>query len=79
MPSHRQKQDDVEAQLHDQTNLLSTRQLIIVFSVMASTLLVTFIDQNGIGTCFNVCLRPTLVQLAHMVGFEVMLMGFIQV
>jgi hypothetical protein len=52
MPTRHQEKD-VEAQLHDQTNLLSTRQLIIVFSVIASTLLVAFIDQNGIGTSFG--------------------------
>lgn len=39
----------VEAALHDQTNLLPKRQLIMVFMIMSLALLVCFIDQNGIG------------------------------
>ncbi|KAB2579523.1 putative mfs protein [Lasiodiplodia theobromae] len=45
----RQKQRDVEAGLRDQTNLLPKRELIILFSTLAASLLVCFIDQNGIG------------------------------
>jgi MFS family permease len=37
-----------ERALHDQTNLLSRSQLLIVFSALSLTLLITFIDQNGI-------------------------------
>jgi len=40
---------DHEAALHDQTNLLPKRQLIPVFFIMALSLCVCFIDQNGIG------------------------------
>ncbi|KAF2762778.1 MFS general substrate transporter [Pseudovirgaria hyperparasitica] len=40
---------DVEATLHDQTDLLPRKQLLIVFSVLAVSLLICFIDQNGIG------------------------------
>ncbi|KAK8174057.1 major facilitator superfamily domain-containing protein [Phyllosticta citrichinensis] len=43
------RQKDVEAGLHDQTNLLPTRQLLIVFSCMSLSLMVCFIDQNGLG------------------------------
>lgn len=42
-------QKDVEAGLHDQTNLLPIRQLLIVFSCMSLSLMVCFIDQNGLG------------------------------
>ncbi|WPH04330.1 Hypothetical protein R9X50_00721900 [Acrodontium crateriforme] len=38
-----------EAALHDQTNLLPKKQLIVVFMIMSLSLLVCFIDQNGIG------------------------------
>ncbi|KAL0256507.1 hypothetical protein SLS55_008902 [Diplodia seriata] len=48
MPA-RQKQRDVEAGLRDQTNLLPKRELIVLFSTLAASLLVCFIDQNGIG------------------------------
>ncbi|EOD50157.1 putative mfs protein [Neofusicoccum parvum UCRNP2] len=43
------RQKDIEAGLHDQTNLLPKRELIILFSSLAASLLVCFIDQNGIG------------------------------
>ena len=35
--------------IHDQTNYLPRRQVIIVFAALASGLFVTFIDQNSIG------------------------------
>ena len=37
-----------EKALHDQTNLLPRAQLLVVFATLATALLVTFIDQNGI-------------------------------
>lgn len=37
-----------ERTLHDQTNILPRGKLIIVFSTLSLTLLITFIDQNGI-------------------------------
>lgn len=40
---------DAEAKLHDQSNYLNFRELMIVFSIMSTSLLVCFIDQNGIG------------------------------
>lgn len=43
------KVEDAEAKLHDQTNFLEFRELMIVFSIMSISLLVCFIDQNGIG------------------------------
>lgn len=45
----RKTQDEAEAALHDQTQLLPKRELIFVFCIMALALLVCFIDQNGIG------------------------------
>lgn len=44
------KHAKAEAQLHDQTNLLSQTKLLIVFSTMASAFLVAYADQNGIAT-----------------------------
>ncbi|KAK2729092.1 major facilitator superfamily transporter [Colletotrichum kahawae] len=37
-----------EKALHDQTNILPLRQLMVVFATLAITLLIAFIDQNGI-------------------------------
>ena len=45
----RKTQEEAEAALHDQTQLLPKRELIIVFFIMALALLVCFVDQNGIG------------------------------
>lgn len=39
-----------ERSLHDQVNILPTRQLIAVFGIISVTLLINFIDQNGIST-----------------------------
>lgn len=39
-----------EQALHDQSNLLPRRQLIAVFGLLSVTLLISFIDQNGIST-----------------------------
>ncbi|OIW23406.1 MFS general substrate transporter [Coniochaeta ligniaria NRRL 30616] len=37
-----------ERALHDQVNILPRRQLLVVFATLSATLLITFIDQNGI-------------------------------
>lgn len=39
---------NLEETLHDQTQLLSKKDIIVVFAIMALALLVCFIDQNGI-------------------------------
>ncbi len=39
-----------EGALHDQVNILPTSQLITVFGILSVTLLINFIDQNGIST-----------------------------
>lgn len=44
------RQRAAEANLHDQTNLLNKKQLLIVFSSLASALFICYADQNGIGT-----------------------------
>lgn len=49
-----------EKALHDQTNILPRTQLIIVFSTLAVTLLICFIDQNGISVAL-----PTIAQDLH--------------
>ncbi|CAD0111672.1 unnamed protein product, partial [Aureobasidium uvarum] len=38
-----------EASIIDQTNLLPKRQLLVVFGVLAISLFICFVDQNGIG------------------------------
>lgn len=38
-----------ELTIHDQTNILPTGRLLVVFSALASALLITFIDQQSIG------------------------------
>lgn len=35
--------------IHDQTNILPTKRLLVVFTALASALLITYIDQNSIG------------------------------
>jgi len=53
-----------EAALHDQTQILPKRQLLLVFCIMSLALLVCFIDQNGIGVSiliphlFETCADP---------------------
>ncbi|EAW06323.1 putative MFS transporter [Aspergillus clavatus NRRL 1] len=42
------RQQAAEKALHDQTNILPIVQLLIVFSGLAVSLLITFVDQNGI-------------------------------
>ena len=44
------RQRNAEAGLHDQTNILSKRQLWIVFLSLAASLFICYADQNGIGT-----------------------------
>lgn len=46
---HASRQREAEAALRDQENLLPRKQLILTFVLLALTLLVYFIDQNGIG------------------------------
>lgn len=43
-----QETTNAEKALHDQTNILPLRKLLVVFATLAVTLLVSFIDQNGI-------------------------------
>lgn len=42
------RQKAAEKALHDQTNILPTAQLLVVFAGLAVSLLITFVDQNGI-------------------------------
>ncbi|KAL4951014.1 major facilitator superfamily domain-containing protein [Aspergillus filifer] len=43
-----ERQRAAERALHDQTNILPRAQLLIVFAGLAISLLITFVDQNGI-------------------------------
>ncbi|PKY05272.1 MFS general substrate transporter [Aspergillus campestris IBT 28561] len=42
------RQQAAEKALHDQTNILPKRQLLVVFAGLAISLLIAFVDQNGI-------------------------------
>lgn len=42
------KQKAAEEALHDQTDFLPHKKLVLTFIVLATTLLVYFIDQNGV-------------------------------
>ncbi|KAE9990085.1 hypothetical protein EG327_001897 [Venturia inaequalis] len=46
--SHSKRQNAAEAALVDQTDLLSSSRLLIVFGAMALTFFITYADQNGI-------------------------------
>lgn len=48
MGGHRVRQARAERALHDQTNILPRPQLLLVFSTLAATLLISFLDQNGV-------------------------------
>jgi MFS family permease len=56
----RSRQAVAESSLHNQINVLPTGKLIVVFSGLALTLLITFIDQNGIGVTL-----PAIAQDLH--------------
>lgn len=43
-----------ERLLHDQSNILASRQLITCFGVVSLTVLISFIDQNGISMALPV-------------------------
>lgn len=54
------RQQAAEKSLHDQTNILPRGQLLIVFAGLAVSLLITFVDQNGISVTL-----PTIAQELH--------------
>lgn len=54
------RQDAAEKTLHDQTNILPRTQLLIVTGCLALTLLITFIDQNGISVAL-----PNIAESLH--------------
>ncbi|KAJ5178809.1 hypothetical protein N7492_002019 [Penicillium capsulatum] len=54
------RQRAAEKALHDQTNILPFRQLIIVFTGLAISLLITMADQNGISVTL-----PTIARDLH--------------
>ncbi|KAF2436633.1 putative MFS transporter [Tothia fuscella] len=53
-------QEAAEKTLHNQENFLPRKQLVLIFTVLATTLLVYFIDQNGIGQ-----ILPTVAKDLH--------------
>lgn len=60
MSSHHHRQRAAEDALRDQENILPKKQLIFTFGILALSLLVYFIDQNGIGQ-----LLPTIAADLH--------------
>ncbi|KAE8138310.1 major facilitator superfamily domain-containing protein [Aspergillus pseudotamarii] len=54
------RQQAAEKALHDQTNLLPIGQLLMVFAGLAVSLLITFVDQNGISVTL-----PTIAKDLH--------------
>ncbi|OGM44933.1 hypothetical protein ABOM_007078 [Aspergillus bombycis] len=54
------RQQAAEKALHDQTNILPLGQLLIVFAGLAVSLLITFVDQNGISVTL-----PTIAKDLH--------------
>jgi MFS family permease len=48
-PGRRQRRKDAEKSLQDQTNILPIGQLLVVFAGLATSLLICFVDQNGVG------------------------------
>ena len=56
----RERQAQAERALHDQTNILSGTQLIFAFTALSVTLLINFIDQNGVSVAL-----PTIAADLH--------------
>ncbi|KAF9697694.1 hypothetical protein EKO04_004337 [Ascochyta lentis] len=54
------RQAAAEAAVFDQTNLLPQRQMLVVFSALAISLFISYVDQNGIGVAL-----PTIGQELH--------------
>ena len=54
------RQQAAEKSLHDQTNILPRGQLVIVFAGLAVSLLIVFVDQNGISV-----MLPTIAKELH--------------
>ncbi|KAF2034940.1 MFS general substrate transporter [Setomelanomma holmii] len=54
------RQKAAEAAVFDQTNLLPKKELLIVFGVLAGSLFICFVDQNGIGVAL-----PTIGRELH--------------
>ncbi|OJK03383.1 hypothetical protein ASPACDRAFT_21728 [Aspergillus aculeatus ATCC 16872] len=56
------RQQAAEKALHDQTNILPIGQLLVVFSGLAVSLLITFVDQNGISVTLPTIARDLNAQ-----------------
>lgn len=56
----RDRQAKAERALHDQTNILPRSQLILVFATLSATLLICYLDQNGITVAL-----PTIASDLH--------------
>lgn len=56
------RQRAAEKALHDQTNILPFGQLMVVFSGLATSLLITFVDQNGISVTLPTIARDLEAQ-----------------
>lgn len=60
MGTRQQKSTVAEKHLHDQTNILPRSQLVLVLATLSITLLIVFIDQNGISVTL-----PTIAADLH--------------
>jgi MFS family permease len=60
--SHAKRQTAAEGALIDQTNLLPSSKLLIVFSAMALTFFITYADQNGIAVSLPAMARDLNAQ-----------------
>jgi MFS family permease len=60
--SHSKRQNAAEAVLIDQTDLLSSNRLLIVFGAMALTFFITYADQNGIAVSLPAMARELNAQ-----------------
>lgn len=56
------RQAAAETAIHDQTNLLPKRELLIVFSALSISLFICFVDQNGVGVALPTIARDLNAQ-----------------
>lgn len=56
------RQAAAETAIHDQTNLLPKRELLVVFSALSISLFICFVDQNGVGVALPTIARDLNAQ-----------------
>ena len=53
----KERQIAAEVAIHDQTNILPKKQLLVVFTTLALSLMICFVDQNGVGVALPAIAR----------------------